>query len=205
MSTVACAARVGGPQTRLDRAGSGGPRRADAGPRQCRRSCVVGRASCVGPFPRIGSQRASAVSALRRCIRNDSRPEWVGSGRPSQQREGRRPVIDGQPCVEPIRASSVRGELGAQDRRNVLTLTQQPDYIQMVAALEVAPQQRELCDLSRPSWCRAAWQRRAVQARRRSRSPRDGRRCPRAALWDEGATTASGICRPCLSRNLLRQ
>ena len=41
-------------------------------------------------------------------------------------------------------------EIGPQDRRYILALAQQPDHIQMVAAFEVAPQQRELCDLPGP-------------------------------------------------------
>lgn len=45
---------------------------------------------------------------------------------------------------------SVRGELGAQNCRDVLTLTQQPDHIQVIVALEAEPQQREPCDLPGP-------------------------------------------------------
>jgi hypothetical protein len=60
------------------------------------------------------------------------------------------PVIDCLPRFRTTRVSSARGELGAQDRRNVLALTQQPDHIQMVAALEVAPRQRKLRGLSGP-------------------------------------------------------
>lgn len=64
----------------------------------------------------------------------------VGPGRSARQPQGRKPVVAGRHCVEAIRAPSVRIELGAQDRRNILALTKQPDHIQMVAALEVAPQ-----------------------------------------------------------------
>lgn len=42
---------------------------------------------------------------------------------------------------------SVRSELGAEDRRDVLTLTQQPNHIQMVVAFKVEPQQRKPFDL----------------------------------------------------------
>ena len=68
----------------------------------------------------------------------------VGTGRPSRRTEDRKPVIDGHPRVEAIRVRSVRGELIAQDSRNVLAFAQQPGHIQVVAALEVAPQQRKL-------------------------------------------------------------
>ena len=41
-------------------------------------------------------------------------------------------------------ARSVRGELVAQNSRHVLALAQQPDHIQVLAAFEVAPEQRKL-------------------------------------------------------------
>jgi hypothetical protein len=36
-------------------------------------------------------------------------------------------------------AASARGELGTQDRSDVLTLIEQPDHIQVVTALEIEP------------------------------------------------------------------
>ena len=42
------------------------------------------------------------------------------------------------------RAPSVRSDLVAQNRGDILALAQQPDHIQVIAAFEVTPEQREL-------------------------------------------------------------
>ena len=64
--------------------------------------------------------------------------------RPPLSLQDHKSVIYGHPRLEAIRAWSVRGELVAQDSRHVLAFAQQPGHIQVVAALEVAPQQRKL-------------------------------------------------------------
>ena len=93
------------------------------------------------------------MTALRRSIWPVRRPVGVVSGQPSRRTEDRRPVIEGPRRVEANRVPSARGELGAQDRSNVQALTQQPDHIKMVVALEVTPHQREPRDLPGPkSW-----------------------------------------------------
>jgi hypothetical protein len=69
-----------------------------------------------------------------------------------------------QPWAAATRVLSVRCELIAQDRGQVLALAQQPDHIQVVSAFEAAPQQRELCDLPSPK----PWNARELSERRRA-------------------------------------
>lgn len=65
---------------------------------------------------------------------------WVGPAhQPANFKAANRSLL-ADTAVEAVRAPSIRIERGAQDHRNVLALTKQPDHIQMVAALEVAPQ-----------------------------------------------------------------
>lgn len=61
---------------------------------------------------------------------------------------GQQAAIDQSSSSVPAPAAtlvpSVRGELVAQDRGDVLALAQQPDHIKVVSAFEVAPEQRKL-------------------------------------------------------------
>ena len=136
--------------------------------------CALGCGAPTGAFVRV------LPAALGRRGLDSECPFSVGTGRPSRRSEGRKPVIGGPACVDPLRAPSLGGELVAQDRRKVLPLAQQPDHIQRVSAFEVAPEQRELCNPPGPKpWnAEAPSERRRADARVEFDLVKRGVRCP---------------------------
>ena len=77
------------------------------------------------------------------------------------------------------RSIQIAGRLGTQDRHDVLSLTQQLDDVQMVAAFEVEPQQRKLGDLPGP------------KPRNTQRFPSAGEPIPgSSSIWSSAALVA---------------
>lgn len=98
--------------------------------------------------PRVGRGRVLVDTSVSFLAANTVSPCWTGGqvrepptaagvdpSRPPRRSACRRPVVDRRPCAASKQAAaSVRAELAAQDRDDVLTLTQQPHHVQMVPA-----------------------------------------------------------------------